>query len=669
MNKKNNNPVALPARLLLAMVVPVLVLALYNSDVLKRLSLIGYDMLFELRGEIAVDNSIVLVKQDKASTDYFNIRLSDWPRRYHGTLIEKLTAAGADLIVFDYDFSRPTNKNDDDAMARAIAEAGNVILANRLLPSGLMAQPLAEFSENSLGEGFFDTILDKDGYWRRMIYSNLTRDGYVYFSLPMTTVEIYEDFPESQRALNNSDVLGWGQHNLPFPDMLINFAGPDGSYPSISYFKILQENFDPSTVKGKIVLVGNTHRLGKDFFSVPTGKKMSGLEVHANAIATILNDSFIQPLSALAINLLIIVAGIAGGLILFLRQADLRMNLLLMFTGCSVIFLTSWYFFVFQLVWIDLVPLLQVFLLNISVAAGYQWRQSRQREKEIRGLFGHYVSKNVVDALLSEKTPVRLDGHRTEVSILFSDIRGFTSLSESLTPAELGQLLNQYFDEMIAAVFQYDGTLDKLMGDAVMAFFGSPLQSTNHAQQACRCAAEMIRRLAKLNASGSLPDDIRIEIGIGIHSGEAIVGNLGSSEFADYTVIGDAVNLASRIEGLNKQYHTTIIISGDTQSQVQDECLCRELDTVRVKGKDEANTIYELLTEDTPLIRQNIATYESALQYYRAGRWNEAIAELEQNMPDTDDNGPSQRLINRCRSLLSQPSAENWTAITTLDDK
>lgn len=669
MIKQISHPASLPARLLLVLVIPFLMLALYNSNALERLSLLGYDMLFKLRGEATVDNSIILVKQDEASTDFYKVRLSDWPRRYHAVLTKKLTAAGADLIVFDYDFSRPTNRKDDDALARAISEAGNVILANRLLPSGEIAQPLASLSENSLGEGFFDTMLDKDGYWRRMVYSNLTRDGYVFFSLPMTTVEIYEDFPENQRILNNSDTLGWGQHQLPFPDMLINFAGPGGSYPSISYYRILTDDFDPTFFEGKIILVGNTHRLGKDFFSVPTDKQMSGLEVHANAIATILNDSFIRPLPALLINILIIIAGIAGGLILFLRQADLRMNLLLMIAGCTTLFLTSWYFFVYHNTWIDLVPLLLAFLLNTSVAAGYQWRKSRQREKAIRGLFGHYVSKNVVDVILSENAPVRLDGHRTEVTILFSDIRGFTSLSESLSPAKLGQLLNQYFDEMIAAVFQYDGTLDKLMGDAVMAFFGSPLEARDHALQACRSADEMVRRLAQLNDSGRLPDGVRIEISIGVHSGEAIVGNLGSSEFADYTVIGDAVNLASRIEGLNKRYQTTIIISGDTQSHVQGNYLCRELDTVKVKGKDEANTIFELLTEDTPLYRHNVRIYESALQHYRTGRWDEAIAELEQNMTGLDDDGPSQQLINRCRELLSQPAVDNWTAVTTLNDK
>jgi len=669
LNKQSDNHRSIAIRLLLVLFFPALVLGLYNFNTLERLSLLGYDWLFDLRGNTPPNKAIILIKQDEASTDFYNTRLSDWPRSHHARLIRKLSQVGADLIVFDYDFFRPSTIEEDTKFASAIAAAGNVILANRLLPSGEIAQPIASFIDGSLGEGFIDTLLDKDGYWRRMIYMNLTTDGYIYFSLPMVVVEIFEDFPENQRVLDDPQALGWGEHKLPFPDMLINYSGPDGTYPSLSFYKILEDDFDPSAIKGKIVLVGNTHRLGKDFSAVPTDKQISALEVHANAIATILDDRFIQSLSSFTLNLFILISGVAGGFILFQRKPELSGNLILLGAGSSIIIFCSWYFFVHQLVWIDFVPILLAFLLNITLAAGYHWRNSRLREKKLRGLFGHYVSKNVVAAILSENIPVKLDGHRTEVSILFSDIRGFTSISESLTPTQLGQLLNQYFDEMIAAVFQHDGTLDKLMGDAVMAFFGSPLEVTDHTDQACRCAQEMIQRLAILNASGSLPEGVIIEIGIGIHTGEAIVGNLGSSEFADYTVIGDAVNLASRIEGLNKRYATTIIISEDTQVHVGDEYLCRELDTVRVKGKEEPKAIYELLTEDSLSSRKTVEIYERALQFYRERKWDKALALLDESIPEIKDDEPSQKLHLKCRELLAQLSVDNWSAITSLDEK
>jgi adenylate cyclase len=485
----------------------------------------------------------------------------------------------------------------------------------------------------------------------------------------MVTTEIFEDFPEEQRVLNDPDTLGWGSHKLPYPDMMINFVSGNNTYPSISYYRILEDDFDTSMVQGKIVLVGNTHRLGKDFFAVPTDKQMSGLEVHANAISTILDDRFIRPFNPSLLTILIILSGLVGGLVIFFRHPDLKSNLILLTGGFSIIIFSSWYLFVYHTIWLDFVPLLQVFLLNTSVATAYQWRLSRLREKEIRGLFGHYVSKNVVDAILSDNIPVQLEGHRTEVTILFSDIRGFTTISESLPPAELGQLLNQYFDEMIAAVFQYDGTLDKLMGDAVMAFFGSPLEVTDHQHQACQCAIEMIQRLQKLNLSGKLPAGITIEIGIGLHTGEAIVGNLGSSEFADYTVIGDTVNLASRIEGLNKRYATTIIISEDTFKYVNDDYLCRELDTVRVKGKEEPKCIYEMLLEDNSHNKKLIETYEQALQLYRDKQWNEAIDFIKKSSIDINNDGPTQQLIKKCSDLLALPKDEEWSAITSLDEK
>lgn len=668
MNKQPNKKADLTFRLLLLLIFPAIILSLYHTANLEKISLIGYDFLFSLRGEIAPNDKIVLIKQDEASTNHFNTRLSDWPRSYHASLILNLYRAGADLIVFDYDFSRPTSSKDDQAFADAISEAGNVILANRLLPNGEMAQPQEEFSENSLGEGFIDTILDKDGVWRKLIYTSRTSDGYIHFSLPMVTAEIFEDFPEDQRVLNDPDALGWGSHKLPYPDMMINFASGNNTYPYISYYKILENDFDASSVRGKIILVGNTHRLGKDFFAVPTDKQMSGLEVHANAVSTILDDRFIRPVDQALLTLLVIISGLAGGLVIFFRHPDLKNNILLLTGGCSIIMFSAWHLFVYHTVWLDFVPLLQVFLLNTSVATAYQWRLSRLREKEIRGLFGHYVSKNVVDAILSEHIPVQLEGHRTEVTILFSDIRGFTSISESLSPVELGQLLNQYFDEMIAAVFQYDGTLDKLMGDAVMAFFGSPLEVTDHQHQACQCAREMIQRLQKLNLSGQLPAGVTIEIGIGLHTGEAIVGNLGSSEFADYTVIGDTVNLASRIEGLNKRYATTIIISEDTYQYVNEDYLCRELDTVRVKGKEEPKRIYEMMLDNNSVNKDLAEHYEKALQLYRDRQWDNATICLQQILADTDD-GPSKRLIENCKKLQTQPVDKNWSSITSLDEK
>jgi len=202
-----------------------------------------------------------------------------------------------------------------------------------------------------------------------------------------------------------------------------------------------------------------------------------------------------------------------------------------------------------------------------------------------------------------------------------------------------------------------------------MAFFGSPLEVRDHQRQTCQCAQDMIQRLEKLNFSGKLPAGITIKIGIGLHTGEAIVGNLGSSEFADYTVIGDAVNLASRIEELNKRYATTIIISEDTYQYVKDDYLFRELDTVRVKGKEEAKRIYEMMLENSSVNKRLVERYEEALQLYRDKQWDAAITCLQQILDDIGDDGPSQRLIKECDKLLALPLDENWDAITTLDEK
>jgi adenylate cyclase len=644
----------------------------YLSGVFENLSLICYDLHFYMRGPVAPDHRIVIVSQDDESLESFNIRISDWPRSTHAKLIDQLYNAGAELIVFDYDFSKPTTPEEDLSFAEAIIKAGNVILANRYISSGEVIHPLPLFADESLGEGLINVQPDKDTYWRRTFYMIIGNDGYVYFSLPLKVVEIYEDFPEEQMVLDRSDYLGLGPYQLPYPDMHINFSGPEKTIPYLTYHKIINGNFSPEDVEGKIVLVGNTTRLGKDYFSTPTSPDMPGVEVHANAISTILNRSFIIPLSQDWMLVLIICLGVLEGLIFFHPRTKVKYNLIIAGMLFVFLILASWLLFINQRVFLDIVPLILVLFVNIASGSLFQLAVTRKRERMVKKVFGQYISRNVADTILSEDVPIEMHGHKTELTVLFSDIRGFTSISERFSPVEVSKFLNKYFEEMIQVVFDYNGTLDKLMGDAVMAFFGAPLHFPDHPARACRCALQMMVALKQMKKNRVVKDIDIINIGIGLNTGEVIAGNLGSRQYIDYTVIGDTVNLGSRLEGLNKQYGTEIIISEFTYACVMDEFECREIDLVAVKGKSEPIRIYELMGEKKDFGKDSLAflkDYLEGLSLYKNRNWKKAIKCFQRVVVVKLGDGPSILLINRCEEFLITPPPDNWSGVCEMKTK
>lgn len=659
-------PNILHRRTLIALLVPLLVLVLWEANAFQQLSLFGYDQMFRLRAPLPADSRVTIVAQDEMSALHYQSRVTAWPRGRHARLIEKLNQAGADLIVFDYDFAQAGTPAEDRAFADAIAKAGNVVLASRVNKRNELTQPLAIFAAGALHQGFLNLWHDAQGTLRTMQY-HTQPPGDIHVSLPMAVVETYEDFPETQRKLNAPDGLGWGKHRLPYPEMLINFRGPRHSYETIPYYKIPLGEFEREKINGRIVLVGNTHIIAKDYFAVPTDVRMDGVEVHANAISSILDDTYIRIVSPYGMWFAIILCGLLGGAAFVFKHFSVSLNLLIVVLTAAAICVTSFLFFSHAYLWLDGVPLLFALIGNFTASSAFRWARSRHRANQIRTVFGRYVSRNVVDVILASDTPMDLRGRHANLTVLFSDIRGFTNLSEALGPAEVGEFLNHYFEEMIATVFQYGGTLDKLMGDAVMSFFGAPLEINNHPLAAARCAIAMGERLEALKKTDYVPEGVDLEIGIGLNTGEVIVGNLGSPQYIDYTVIGDNVNLGSRLEGLNKRYGTRIILSESTYTQVKDHMLCRELDLVKVKGKDKPTRIYELLGE-LPVDEASMNTvndYHEALESYRKQEFSQAITILDRHPEDV----PSRKLRERCQALKGSSPTLNWNGVTVLDSK
>jgi adenylate cyclase len=317
-------------------------------------------------------------------------------------------------------------------------------------------------------------------------------------------------------------------------------------------------------------------------------------------------------------------------------------------------------------------PMLTVTGIQFITGGIFQKSVAHKRAARVTHLFGRYVSKSVVSELVQDDVNVHFKGTQKELTILFSDLRNFTELSEKLSPQQISVLMNTYFGTMIPLVFKHKGTLDKLVGDMIMAFFGAPLPVPDHPAAAVRCALDMEQALGILRKNHSVKGADQLWSGMGINTGQVIVGNLGSEDFIDYTVIGDAVNVASRLEGLNKVYGTRIIISEFTRNQLGNQFLVRKLDKVRLKGKQEPVIIYELMGEWSgadPFEKDWVARFESGLEAYQSADFEKARMIFKECLADFPDDNPAKLYLERIDILRETPPGKDWDGVTLLDHK
>jgi len=416
---------------------------------------------------------------------------------------------------------------------------------------------------------------------------------------------------ETGTRMPYKDFSGKVQDNLYIPineqgGMLINYMGPRSAEPGFGenqtytvrsyagYADIATQNV-PSAMPESLalnnhILLGGAFSLGMsdDEKQTPVGL-MYGVEIHANALNTIITGNFIENIPSW-LKLLILFSVIMGVAVLSSR-APPAIALVITFVLVGIHFFITLFIFEFSSIVIDFVqPGLGMLLVMVTIIV-YRVMTEERDKRMITAMFGKYVSPQVVDQLI--QTPPELGGVDKEITVFFSDIRGFTTLSEAMTPQELVNHLNVYLTAMTDIIHEYYGTLDKYVGDEVMCFWGAPLPQPDHALLACKCAIRQMQKLAELNETW--PVERRIDIGIGINSGIMTVGNMGSIGRMNYTLMGDNVNLGARLEGTNKQYTTHIIISEFTYGLVKDKVIARELDNIRVKGKNKPVLIYELI--------------------------------------------------------------------------
>jgi adenylate cyclase len=380
--------------------------------------------------------------------------------------------------------------------------------------------------------------------------------------------------------------------------MGIKFIGGPWSFPSHSFVDLADSERgefgrnDPFANKILLVSIYYATGVAFDVHNSPFGD-IAGIEHHANALNTILNQDFVYYAPSWVNYLIFIFIGVVLGF----AAPRLNIKVVLLGTAVFAVLFTIEVFTLFNMVnfiHVYFTPYIQMVVILIAIT-GYKVLTEEENVKYIRNTFSKFVSKDIVNEMLNNPEAIKLGGDKKEITVFFSDIRGFTTLSEALSPEELVQLLNEYLTTMTDIVIDYKGTIDKYMGDAIMAFWGAPLPLKEHAYYACIAALEQLKALKLLQKK--LQDQGRptIDIGIGLNTGDAVVGNMGSSHRMDYTVMGDTVNLGSRLEGTNKVYHTKIIISEKTLLQVRDRVIVRELDLIQVKGKTEPVVIYELM--------------------------------------------------------------------------
>ena len=532
--------------------------------------------------------------------------------------------------------------------------------------------------------GHFDNpVTDEDGVFRRVAMLREYAGG-VYESLSLAVARLYLGealepvFAQGIGAGGDYPPLEWlrvGGRSIPvdgYSAALVPYRGPSGSFPYVSATRVLRgELDDPDILRGRIVLVGTSAPGLLDMRSTPVQNVFPGVEIHANLISGILDDRIMQRPAwvqgAEFMMLLLVGVGLAVALPL-LSAAWATLVALGAAAGIVAANLAAWSQAGLALPLAS--PLLLVvvlFTLNMS----YGYLVEARGKRQLGRLFGQYVPPELVDEMSRDPKHYSLQGERRAMTVLFSDIRGFTGISEGLDPQELTRLMNEFLTPMTRIIHRHRGTIDKYMGDAIMAFWGAPLLDADHARHGLEAAMEMEMQVGLLDEEFRRRNWPPLRIGIGLNSGVMNVGNMGSEFRMAYTVLGDAVNLGSRLEGLTKTYGVTVIASEFTRSAV-DGYVFRELDRVRVKGKDEPVDIYEPVGREGAVDQgalEELELYRHGLKLFRAGRWDEAERQFFALHRDTPYRPLYKLYLDRIAAFKADPPEEGWDGVYVYDTK
>jgi adenylate cyclase len=591
-----------------------------------------YDILSVIAPLRPPEQGAVVVAIDEPSFSEIGQRWP-WSRELHAKLVESLRAAGAKVIAFDIIFSEPSTEEADGAFAKALGP--DVVLAadiaTTLLDQGAQVtqvSPLDPFLDAGAVAGIASVDLDGDAYLRRM-------------------PSVQNSFAEVALRLS-------GVPAAPAPEgALIQYFGPNRTYRTPSYYQALDpQNFlPPGTFKDKVVLVGLSPKTATsaeagipDTFLTPytltEGTVTAGVEVQATILDNLRHGLYVLPVPR-SVMVILVLAGAMLAAAFCTRGVSWR-------TGFSVLFVLAffivgaWAILRFGRVWMPPALPTAAALAVFGARFGLDYARERHLRRTVSEAFSRYLSPDLVAQLARDPSALKLGGERRNLSILFCDVRGFTTLSEKLKdePERLTTLINRLLDPLSEAVLSEGGTIDKYIGDCVMAFWNAPLPSPDHPLRAARAAMRMLEAVDRLNAELRLEqgeDAPRFAIGVGINTGDCVVGNVGSRWRYDYSVLGDTVNLASRLESLSKEYGVSIVLGPATAKALQDHFVLIELDRIAVKGRSETSAIFTIVApgeqRQDPSLAQLAELHPSILDSIGAGKRAEALQLVEHCQP------------------------------------
>ena len=625
----------------------------------------------------APSEDIIIVSIDERSTQPAPFgfgRYTQWTRDNYARALDNLIKAEPKVITFDIVYNNPTqnisikkikdfresldlnltnaalleqykefienNSNlqsieEDNFFAEKIAEAGNVILPF-LYSEGQWVGPISKFAENATLASV-SAVADEDGVFRTMTPHFYQEDvDLVYENIAVTTVKKFLEIEEIEIPLEDDK-------------MIINYFADPFGYQKISFVDVVNGIYSDEMFRDKIVLIGVTSfKEVQDSALTPKSNKapMAGVEVHANTIQTILDGAFLQNQSTL--SQILTITGIAVGLTVALNYLGILLSIVLAVLAIGAYILAAHWMYSQGTIMNMVYPFIAIVLAYLGSWV-YKYFIADKKKREIKSAFGHYVSEELVEQIAKNPDLVKLGGEKRTVTVFFSDIKNSTTLSEKTNIESWVSQVNEYFTVMEKILKKYGGTLDKYEGDAIMGFWNAPIAQTDHIVRAYVTALEMQKTLKLLNQKWQKEGKPAISIRIGINTGEAIVGNFGSADRFDYTVMGDTVNTASRLESsANKAYGTSLIVAGFAESdkELLSKVVMRELDTVILPGKEEPVKLFELVCikqEMTPEIEKFIRTYTSGLIAYRKKDFDTANVAFRQ-LPDDP---ASQLLLKR----------------------
>ncbi len=635
------------------------------SDAWHSVELRIFDTLMVKTAPGKVDLPITIVGIDEASFAHIK-RQWPWPRSLHARLLDKLTEAGVAVAAFDVVFAEPSTGADDQAFAAAIRRHGNVVLAadtsyreTGATRQWLRVDPLPLFTDAGAMRGLASVQIDPDGILRQL---PIARDAF---------------WSQILKALEKRHT-GVVAATETVPGSLIRYLGGPHTFTYIPYYQMLEPEKYLSAnwktfLKDNIVIIGRDLKSSTDvgsaqsdmfqtpFFSA-SHELMPGPEVQANLVASMASGDALRRASRSATMLLTLMTGCLS-LLLMRRWTPVGSSL----TGAALVILVAaieYGLFAGPLVWLPAGGAALAVVLTYLAQGGVAYSTELRQRRQIRLAFEKYVAPAVVEQIVTRTEFLRPGGERQELTLLFTDLAGFTSIAEGMDAAEVANLLNRHLSEMTEIILRHKGTVDKFIGDAVMAFWGAPVADPDQSLHAVEAAIEMQHKVAAMRADVLAAGGPELAMRIGIHRGECIVGNMGGDNRFDYTAIGDAVNIASRLEGVNKFYGTGVLLSDAVATALAGRVRLRPVDTVRVKGKQSGIAIYTPCEDG----RLN-ALSKSALDAYRQGDWSAAWERWQAVLIYRGEDAVAQLFLSRLRLWQQDGWPESWDGITTLETK